>query len=69
MRQQPNLFDKGLGLVAGLAASASAFAHGPHVEVQGTGAMETLLHLMAHAWPVVPIVAAYLLVRHVQADK
>lgn len=63
------LFSKGIILVAGLTASVTALAHGPHLEVEGTGVMETLAHLLAHAWPVIPIVAAYLLLRRCQAEK
>lgn len=43
--------------ITGLLASSSLLAHGPHVEVHGHGLVETLLHLLAHAWPVLPIAA------------
>ncbi|MEO5342918.1 MAG: hypothetical protein H7842_06200 [Gammaproteobacteria bacterium SHHR-1] len=40
-----------------LLSSTSLLAHGPHAEVHGQGLGETLLHLLAHAWPVIPIAA------------
>ena len=44
-----------IATLTGLTASATAFAHGPHAEIHGAGIAETLIHLLAHAWPVVPI--------------
>lgn len=46
-----------LAAAVGLLASTSLLAHGTHAEVHGHGLGETLLHLLAHAWPVLPIVA------------
>ncbi|MBF0257187.1 MAG: hypothetical protein HQL47_12185 [Gammaproteobacteria bacterium] len=40
-----------------LLTSTSLLAHGPHAEVHGQGLAETLVHLLAHAWPVLPIAA------------
>ena len=60
---------KTIASLAGLLASSLAIAHGPHADIHGAGIMETLLHLLAHAWPVIPIAAAYLLFRRYQTDK
>ena len=49
--------EKIITLATGLLFSLSAAAHGPHAAVQGSGLIETLTHLAAHSWPVLPIAA------------
>ena len=47
--------DKIITTTLGLLCSLGASAHGPHAEIQGTaGIAETLMHLAAHAWPIIP---------------
>jgi hypothetical protein len=45
------------GTIAGsaLLLSTTVLGHGPHAEVSGNDIMANLLHLLAHAWPVVPL--------------
>jgi hypothetical protein len=51
------MINKLLFASSALLASSSLLAHGPHAEVAGQGLGETLVHLLAHAWPVIPVVA------------
>ena len=62
--------EKIITLAAGLLYSLGVAAHGPHAEIHGPGLIETLTHLAAHSWPVLPIaIVAFWFYRKRQSDS
>jgi hypothetical protein len=69
MRREPNMRNPLLTTALALLAPTTLLAHGPHLDIEGVGLLENLLHLAAHAWPVLPLaVVGYFLYRS-QRDK
>lgn len=53
-------------LTAGVLFSGSVLAHGPHPDLANSGSfIDTLLHLIAHAWPLLVFVPLLIVIGNV----